>query len=71
MNIMNIDKFAIKTKSEPVNVYIRSVNVATCDECNGRGLKKLCKVRVKIAGEPTFCKDCGHALYWERIQRKA
>lgn len=52
---------------ESTVLHMSGCNVATCENCNDARLKRTTKIRVQIKGDPTFCPDCGHALYWERI----
>lgn len=55
----------LKNKNEPCKIYLNSIKVATCDVCTG----KKSKERVELNENPTFCPDCGYALFYELIQR--
>ena len=70
------------TKQQNIDVverYINSILVATCDFCiewktrkTKKGTVKIKKqhfFRKEISGNPSFCPRCGHALYWERVEK--
>jgi len=52
-------------KIEATEIHLNGINVATCDGCTGSNRK----LRVIIEGNPTFCPDCGYALFYERIEK--
>lgn len=48
--------------NDPLRFHMGSVTVASCQN-------RRCKLtRRVLVGNPTFCSDCGHALYYERIE---
>lgn len=54
-----------QNKIDLTEIHLNSIKVVTCDGCTGRKAKK----RIEIKGNPTFCPDCGYALFYELIQK--
>jgi hypothetical protein len=67
---LSVELGKAKDASETSERHLLGTKVASCEECNSKNLKAIQKVRIKIEGEPSFCPDCGHALYWERMWKE-
>ena len=57
------DNFVDIEDRESHKALVKTLVVATCFVCRGRCAKR----RAKLDSAMVMCPDCGHALYWERV----